>query len=141
VCQAYLDAYAADPAPHTRVHADAGTALPALRDAGIVIGICTNKNTGLTRQVLRAVDLDEIVSVVLGRDDTAHPKPDPRHLLETVMELGLAPEDVVYVGDNPVDVAVARGAEVCYRHVAWGVPVDEDVPRLERFAELLDLSE
>ena len=47
VCRVYLEAYAADPAPYTRLYADAGTALPALRDAGIALGICTNKTTGL----------------------------------------------------------------------------------------------
>ena len=60
-----------------------------------------------------------------------------RHLLETVAQLGARPEDALYVGDNPVDVAVARAAGVRYRHVAWGVPVD-DVVALERFADLLE---
>jgi phosphoglycolate phosphatase len=137
VCEAYLDAYAADPAPYTRLYADAGTALPALRDAGIALGICTNKNTSLTLEVLRVVGLEDVVSAVRGRDATEHPKPDPRHLLETVAELGLPAEEVVYVGDNPVDVAVARGADVRYRHVAWGVPVDDEVMQLKQFAELL----
>jgi len=136
--RAYLAAYAADPAPCTRVHADAATALPALRDAGVVLGVCTNKETGLARQVLRAVGLGDAIAVVRGRDATRHPKPDPRHLLETVARLGARPEDAVYVGDNPVDVAVARAAGVRYRHVAWGVPVDDGVAALERFADLLE---
>ena len=49
---------------------------------------------------------------------------------------GSPPDDVVYVGDNPVDLAVADAAGVTYRHVAWGEPVRDDVVRLERFAEL-----
>lgn len=141
VRDAYLAAYAADPAPYTRLHADAATALPALRDAGLVLGVCTNKETGLTWEVLRAVGLADVMSAVRGRDGTEHPKPDPRHLLETVAELGVAAEDAVYVGDNPVDVAVARSADVRYRHVAWGVPVDDEVTPLHRFAELLRLSQ
>jgi phosphoglycolate phosphatase len=132
----YLEVYAADPAPYTRLFADAGTALPALHDAGIALGICTNKTTELAWQVLRAVGLDGVMTVVRGRDATQHPKPDPRHLLETAAELGLSADEIVYVGDNPVDVAVARDAGVRYRHVAWGEPVADDVERLERFAEL-----
>lgn len=137
VCRAYLAAYAADPAPYTRVHADAATALPTLRDAGVALGVCTNKETGLAWEVLRAVGLSDEIAVVRGRDATQHPKPDARHLLETVAQLGARPEDALYVGDNPVDVAVARAAGVRYRHVAWGVPVD-DVVALERFADLLE---
>lgn len=136
VCDAYLDVYAADPAPFTRLHADAATALPALHDAGVALGVCTNKDTALAWQVLRAVGLAGVMTAVRGRDTSAHPKPDPRHLLETVAKLGVQLEDVVYVGDNPVDVAVARGAHVRYRHVAWGVPVDDDVWPLQRFADL-----
>ena len=52
VCRVYLEAYAADPAPYTRLYADAGTALPALRDAGIALGICTNKTTDLAWRAL-----------------------------------------------------------------------------------------
>ncbi len=119
----------------TRLYVDAGTALPALQDAGImlgiVLGICTNKNANLTSEVLRVVGLKDVVSAVRGRDATEHPKPDPWRLLETVAELGLPTEDVVYVGDNPVDVAVARGADVLHRHVAWGVPVDDEVIQLK----------
>jgi phosphoglycolate phosphatase len=132
----YLEVYAADPAPFTRLFADAGTALPALHDAGIALGICTNKTTDLAWQVLRAVGLDGVMSAVRGRDATEHPKPDPRHLLETVEELGLSADEIVYIGDNPVDVAVGRDAGVHYRHVAWGEPVPDDVQRVERFAEL-----
>ena len=136
VCRVYMQAYAADPTPYTRLYADAGTALPALRDAGIALGICTNKTTGLAWEVLRAVGLDGVLTAVRGRDATEHPKPDPRHLLETVAELGLSATEIVYVGDNPVDVAVGRRAGVGYRHVAWGEPVPDDVARVECFAEL-----
>jgi phosphoglycolate phosphatase len=136
VCRVYLEMYADDPTPYTRLFADAGTALPALHAAGIALGICTNKRTDLSWQVLRAVGLDEVLTAVRGRDATEHPKPDPRHLLETAAELGLSATEIVYVGDNPVDVAVGRDAGVRYRHVAWGEPVPEDVERLERFAEL-----
>jgi phosphoglycolate phosphatase len=136
VRRVYLEVYAADPAPYTRLFADAGTALPALHDAGIALAICTNKTTDLAWQVVRAVGLDGVLTAVRGRDATEHPKPDPRHLLETAAELGLSAAEIVYVGDNPVDVAVARDAGVEYRHVAWGEPVPDDVERLERFAEL-----
>jgi phosphoglycolate phosphatase len=138
LCRVYLEAYAADPAPSTRLFADAGEALPALRAAGVALGVCTNKPTELSWQVLRAVGLGDAISVVRGRDATRHPKPDPRHLLETVEELGLSAGSVLYVGDNPIDVAVARACGVRYRHVAWGEPVPGDVARLERFAELCE---
>ncbi|MGC5615106.1 HAD family hydrolase [Georgenia sp. Z1491] len=132
----YRARYAAAPAALSTPYADAADVLPALRRAGIRVGICTNKSTALSTEVLRAVGLDEVVEVVLGRDSVQHPKPDPRHLLDVLDRLGLRPEETVYVGDNPVDVVVGAGAGVRYRHVAWGEPVDPDVVRIERFADL-----
>jgi len=140
-CARYLAAYAADPAPYTTLRADAAPALAELRRAGIALAVCTNKDTELSRRVLEAVGLDGLISVVKGRDATAHPKPDPRHLLETIAALEVEPDQVVYVGDNPVDVEVAAGARVAYRHVAWGVPVHDDVTVLERFADVLEREE
>ena len=84
----YQAAYAADPAPNTRLYADAGDALPALHAAGVALGICTNKTTDVSRLVLRAVGLDGVIDALRGYDATRHPKPDPRHLLETIAELG-----------------------------------------------------
>ena len=132
----YQAAYAADPAPCTRLYADAGSALPALDAAGVALGVCTNKTTDVSWLVLRAVGLGDVIRVVRGYDATRHPKPDPRHLLETIAALGVEAGDVVYVGDNPVDVAVAAAAGVSYRHVAWGEPVADGVVRLEQFADL-----
>ncbi|MGO1561900.1 Phosphoglycolate phosphatase [Actinomycetales bacterium JB111] len=133
----YRARYAARPAELSTVFADGASALPALRRAGVRVGVCTNKSTDLANAVLTSVGLDDAVEVVLGRDSVPHPKPDPRHLLEVLDRLDLAPEDTVYVGDNPVDVAVGQGAGVTYRHVAWGEPVDPAVPRLARFGDLV----
>lgn len=133
----YQARYAARPAALSTIFADGAEALAALRSAGLRVGICTNKSTRLAHAVLEAVGLDATVEVVVGRDAVPHPKPDPRHLLAVLDQLGLAPEEAVYVGDNPVDVVVGQGAGVEYRHVAWGEPVDASVVRLERFGELV----
>lgn len=133
----YQERYAARPAELSEVFADGTAALHALREAGLRVGICTNKSTRLAHAVLEAVGLSQVVEVVVGRDAVEHPKPDPRHLLEVLDQLGLAPEETVYVGDNPVDVVVGTGAGVTYRHVAWGEPVDSSVVRLERFGDLV----
>ncbi|CAN5527821.1 phosphoglycolate phosphatase [soil metagenome] len=137
LCAAYQQHYAAQPAALTTVLADGSTALPALRKSGLLVGVCTNKSTHLAEEVLRAVGLGDTVEVVLGRDAVAHPKPDPSHLLEVLDKPGLAPEETVYVGDNPIDLDLATGAGVRYRHMAWGVPVDDGVALLSRFDDLI----
>jgi phosphoglycolate phosphatase len=138
VCASYQREYAEVPAAQTAPFADAVDAVRSLHERGVRVGICTNKTTDLARQVLAAVGLADYVTSVIGRDGSSNPKPDPRHLLDVVASLGLEPGEVVYVGDNPIDVAVARGAGIAYRHVAWGVPVD-GVQVLHHFADLVEL--
>ena len=138
LCARYEREYAEVPVARTAPYDDAVEALWSLHRQGVALGICTNKTTDLAGQVLTAVGLRDYISKVVGRDSTPNPKPDPRHLLAVVAGLGLERADVIYVGDNPVDVAVADGAGIAYRHVAWGVPV-ENVQVLHHFADLADI--
>ncbi len=136
----YLVRYAADPARFATVYADGVAAVTVLSRAGVRLGVCTNKDTALSEAVLSAVGLGGLIDVVLGRDSVPHPKPDPRHLLDVLERLGVDPEHALYVGDNPIDVAVARGAGTGYRHVAWGVPVADEMVLLHRFGDLPPLA-
>lgn len=139
----YLDYYAARPVVDSRLYADAATALPALRTAGIRLGVCTNKPQALAEQVLDRLGLLGDLSVVVGADTTPHVKPDPRPLLHTLDALGVTAGEAIYVGDTGIDLACARAAGVPCRIVGWGtgpaVPV-EDSARLGRFADLLPAS-
>ncbi|MFE0754387.1 HAD-IA family hydrolase [Inquilinus sp. NPDC058860] len=136
----YLDYYAARPVADSRLYADAATALPALRAAGIRLGVCTNKPQALAEQVLDQLGLLGDLSAVVGADTTPHVKPDPRPLLHTLGALGVTAGEAVYVGDTGIDLACARAAGVPCRIVGWGtgpaVPV-EDSARLGCFADLL----
>ncbi len=136
----YLARYADDPARFATVYADGVAAVAGLSRAGVRLGVCTNKDTALSEAVLSAVGLGGLIDVVLGRDSVPHPKPDPRHLLDVLERLGVGADEALYVGDNPIDVAVARGAGTGYRHVAWGVPVADQVVLLHRFGDLLPLA-
>ncbi len=49
-------------------------------DAGIGLGVCTNKPLGLTRALLDKLDLSRFFAAVAGGDGPVR-KPDPRHIL------------------------------------------------------------
>jgi len=123
VLRDYSDAYRARPAVATTVHADAREALQAWRDAGIRIGICTNKRTGLSHRVLEGTGLAPLVDVVVGIDAVPAGKPDPGHLEAALAALHVSPADALYIGDTAIDALTARRAGVAYRHVGWGHPV------------------
>ncbi|MFD2396044.1 HAD family hydrolase [Prauserella oleivorans] len=91
VLDAYSRAYRAEPAAATTVHADAREALQSLRDKGIRIGVCTNKRTGLSHDVLAATGLAPLVDVVVGIDAVPAGKPDPGHLQAALTALEVSP--------------------------------------------------
>ena len=92
----------AEPLPGTR------ETLAWLGQHGIAIAIVTRNCRTAVCDVLRRHGL--ACDVLLTRDDVAHVKPNPEHLLEAARRLHAPPSECIMVGDHPTDVAAARGA-------------------------------
>ncbi|MGK9233275.1 HAD-IA family hydrolase [Inquilinus limosus] len=116
----FLDHYAAAPAARTTAYPGAVEAVAALTEAGIPVGVCTNKAAWTARSVLRALGFAPHVGALVGGDSGHGMKPDPEPLLACIAALGARPEDTVYVGDHPVDIATARAAGVRVLAVPFG---------------------
>ena len=92
-----------------------------LRDAGCLLAVCTNKPAGATAEILGALDLAPFFAAVAGGDTVPGVrKPDPRHLMHVLDQLGAAPGDAVMVGDSHNDVNVAKAAGVATVAVTFG---------------------
>ncbi len=123
----YSARYAAHPVEKTRLLDTAAAVLPELHGRGIAIGVCTNKLTLIAQALIDRLGLAPVVGAVIGCDATDHPKPDPRHVTDTVVALGADAMNALYVGDTGIDQVAAAAAGVTYAHVAWGhqcVPAD-----------------
>lgn len=95
--------------------------LQDLRRRGIAIGILTNGQRAQQEQKLEATGLLPLVDVVLTPEQTGYPKPDSRAFHALAAELGFAPREVGFVGDNPDhDIAGARAAGLPAAVVAVG---------------------
>jgi len=113
--------YEANAAALTRPFPGAVRALTALRDAGSALAVCTNKPAGATAEILGALDLARFFTAVAGGDTVPGVrKPDPRHLMHVLDQLGAAPGDAVMVGDSHNDVNVAKAAGVATVAVTFG---------------------
>ena len=84
----YLEQYRARPADHTVIYEGVRSVLEQLQARGLALAICTNKPSGMTRLVLAELDLARHFQAVVGGDDSAFPKPDGRHILDTLARLG-----------------------------------------------------
>ena len=102
--------------------------LGGLEARGLRWGIVTNKPEGLARGVVEGFGWSERSAVLIGGDTLPRHKPDPAQLLLACQQMGLAPSDVVYVGDDLRDVQAARAAGMVSVAALWGYREPHDDP-------------
>jgi phosphoglycolate phosphatase len=115
----FLDIYEAGVADRSRPFPGVAAVLTRLATAGIRLGVCTNKPGLATEELLAALDLRHYFGAVAHGDGPTR-KPDPRHLLGAVEQLGATPATSVMIGDSANDVAAARGAGMTVIVVGFG---------------------
>jgi len=94
--------------------------LAELEARGLAWGIVTNKATRFTAPIVAGLGLAQRAGVVVCGDTTPHSKPHPEPLLHAARTLGLAPGNVLYVGDDLRDAQAARAAGMSMLAATWG---------------------
>jgi HAD superfamily hydrolase (TIGR01509 family) len=87
--------------------------LEEMKGKGLKLGVATNGQRAITEEALKRLDASGLFDVVLGADDVKNAKPAPDMILCACERLGFKPEEAVYVGDQPTDVAAGRAAGCC----------------------------
>ena len=124
----FIDTYAQHPADHSIVFSGVIPMLDTFKTAGVHLGICTNKPTVTTSQVLEAMGLAQYFDVVSCGDAVPNKKPDGRHIHLVVEELGSTIETTAMIGDSETDITAAINASVKSVAVTFGyahVPCDQ----------------
>ncbi|SDY07168.1 HAD-IA family hydrolase [Citreimonas salinaria] len=133
-----LDLYRAA-ADRTTPFPGAREALQDLRDAGVPLGLCTNKPSGPLDAVLDALDLRGLFGAVVAGDTLPVRKPDPAPLhraFDLLGGLGL------YVGDNGIDARTATSAGVPFWLFTEGIRHEPlaDIPHDRAFDDFARLA-
>lgn len=81
-----------------------------LFESEIPAGVCSLNREDAVRIALDRHGLTEHVDSVVGRGTVPDRKPHPRPLLRAVEELGVEPENVLFVGDSARDEETAERA-------------------------------
>lgn len=85
--------------------------LGALREAGLTLGLITNGPSCLQREKLDLLDLTPHLDHILVDTEFGCPKPDRRIFDRAAALAGLAPSELLFVGDTPAaDIAGAVAA-------------------------------
>lgn len=119
VLEAYLPYYAAHNADLTVPYEGVLDLLAELKATGIRLAVVSNKHAPAV-EALCARFFGEYLELAVGNDGTRLPKPAPDCLLYAMERMGLAPDEVWFVGDSVQDVLTARAAGVKCAAVTWG---------------------
>lgn len=126
---AFLDYYEQHSTDRTTIFSGMNDVLTWLEQHRMPWGIITNKHARFTQPVVRALGLDTRAAVVVSGDTTDYAKPHPAPMYYAAQQLGLPPEQLVYVGDDARDIQAARAASYMSGiAAAYGYCSLEDIP-------------
>ena len=94
--------------------------LDRLEEAGVKLGICTNKQERLSLRLLDRLGLTQRFGAIIGADTIGISKPDPAPYREAVTRLGATGGGSVMIGDSETDILTARAAGVPVIAVTFG---------------------
>lgn len=139
----FVDYYAANIAVESAAYKGVELVLRALNEAGARLAVCTNKREDLSRKLLKELGLHPYFHAVVGRDTLPVHKPDPGHLIGSIILADGNPGRAVMVGDSDTDVNTARQAGIPVVGCTFGyspVPMEQIQPDaiISSYGELQD---
>lgn len=105
--------------------------LDALRDAGLALGVVTNKPTAFSLPLLEQAGLAGYFAHIVCGDTCAQKKPHPMPFQHACALFGVSPANAVAVGDSVNDALSARAAGLAVLAVPYGYNEGNDVQSLD----------
>ena len=130
----YKDWYQAHNCVKTAPYPGIPEVLAELEKMGVKTAVVSNKPDATTKALAEKFFPG---MPALGQRDGVDPKPSPALVAQALSDLGIRPENAVYVGDSEVDVATARNAGLPLIAVSWGFRGREklEIAGAERIAD------
>ena len=127
----YLDCYESVNGKHTLLYPGVLEGLDAMKRAGFPLACVTNKSERFTLPLLKQMKLAAYFAVVVSGDTLPKKKPDPLPLTHACRELGIAPREMLMIGDSLNDTLAARAAGCPVFCVPYGYNEGHDVRELD----------
>ena len=137
----YERCYAEENGKHTVIFPGVREGLRTLRDMRMPLACVTNKAERFTRALLEQLGLAPSFEQVIAGDTLPQKKPDPQPLLHACRGFGIAPRDMLMIGDSANDVEAARSAGCPVFCVDYGYNEGRDVRELDVDAIVASLIE
>lgn len=127
--QDFLQRYRDNPCLHSRLFDGLPQLLEQLEARGIAWGVATNKPEHFARPVLEQLQLDQRAALLVCPEQVERAKPAPDMLLLACRQLGITPQQAMYLGDDQRDIDAARAAGMPSLAVGYGYHAASDDPR------------
>jgi phosphoglycolate phosphatase len=137
----YERCYAEVNGKHTVIFPGVSEGLHRLRAMQLPLACVTNKAERFTLALLEHLQLARCFEQVIAGDTLPQKKPDPQPLLHACRGFGIAPGDMLMIGDSANDVEAARAAGCPVFCVSYGYNEGRDVRELDVDAIVASLIE
>lgn len=124
---AYTEHYLAINGDYSSLYPGVLEGLQAMREKGLRLACVTNKPLAFAVPLLEKKGLSGFFEIVYGGDSFPRKKPDPMPLLQVCENFGLAPAQVVAIGDSSNDAQAARAAGCRVLNVPYGYNHGESI--------------
>ncbi len=111
----------------TRPYEGVPEMLAALQDRGVPLAVFSNKPDADTKNVVAHFFPEIRWAAVRGQVAGIPVKPDPAGALAVARELGVRPEEVLYLGDTSTDMRCALNAGMHPVGALWGFRTQEEL--------------
>lgn len=108
--------------------------LDILKSRQLKLGVFSNKADEFTKKVTLAL-LPNYFDSIDGLTIESHKKPNPIKAIQISKNLGINPEDIIFVGDSGIDMQTANNANMFAVGVSWGFKPKEEL--IEEGAKLI----
>ena len=99
-------------------------ALRELDERGMKLAVVSNKFYKATQELCRHF-FNNYIKIAIGEREGIRKKPAPDTVVEAMRQLGVSPDETVYVGDSDVDITTARNCNIPCISVLWGFRTKE----------------
>lgn len=129
----------------SQLYPEVKVTLARLTEVGLPLAIVTNKPSVFVRPLLATLGIERYFNLVLGGDDVGAKKPHPAPLFLVLGQLGLLPQQLLFVGDSKNDIQAAQAAKIPSAALTYGYnygePISASQPTyiLTQFDQLLPL--
>jgi 2,3-diketo-5-methylthio-1-phosphopentane phosphatase/HAD superfamily hydrolase (TIGR01509 family) len=126
---------------HTHFLDGAKETLDTLHTRGVTLGVASNKFGRFSRLALDHLKVSSYFKSVIGAGDVPRNKPFPDMIHTVLKEMGLPPEDVVFVGDTLTDIETGNTAGVDVYALPTGFHTRQELSQKKPKRILRDLNE